>query len=188
MTTGESVPPKPLSRPIALADVTADGVTVEIVAAEAERAALAETCELIAIASLGASLVVSPWAKVGIRVTGQVHAKITQPCVVTLEPVVTTVDEPVDVRLAPSTESRRFHRPLLIDGAIVLDPEGDDPPDFFDGNIIDLGAIVAEFFVLGIEPYPRKPGVDFDPGNLGLADEAAATVSTFAALAKLKRD
>ena len=26
---------------------------------------------------------------------------------------------------------------------------------------IDLGALTAEFFALGLDPYPRKPGVEF---------------------------
>lgn len=28
---------------------------------------------------------------------------------------------------------------------------------------IDLGALTAEFLALGLDPYPRKPGVDFEP-------------------------
>ena len=29
-----------------------------------------------------------------------------------------------------------------------------------DGKI-DLGALAAEFFALGLDPYPRKPGAEF---------------------------
>ena len=42
---------------------------------------------------------------------------------------------------------------------------------------IDLGAVVAEFLALGLDPYPRKPGVDFD-----FKDPADAEMSPFAAL------
>ena len=45
----------------------------------------------------------------------------------------------------------------------------------------DLGAIAAEFLLLGIDPYPRKPGAEFAQP----AQEGAAT-TPFAALAKLK--
>ena len=34
------------------------------------------------------------------------------------------------------------------------------PDEIMDGQI-DLGALAAEFLVLGLDPYPRKPGADF---------------------------
>jgi hypothetical protein len=48
--------------------------------------------------------------------------------------------------------------------------------------VVDLGAIASEFLILGIDPYPRKPGVVFEP-NL----EREAGASPFAALAALKK-
>jgi hypothetical protein len=42
-------------------------------------------------------------------------------------------------------------------GEIVLDAEGDDSPETFEGDSIDVGAL-AEEFSLGIDPYPRKDG------------------------------
>jgi hypothetical protein len=33
----------------------------------------------------------------------------------------------------------------------------DEPDPVIDGKI-DLGALAAEFFALGLDPYPRKPG------------------------------
>ena len=36
-----------------------------------------------------------------------------------------------------------------------------EPPDEIVNGQIDLGALTAEFLVLGLDPYPRKPGVDF---------------------------
>ncbi len=39
---------------------------------------------------------------------------------------------------------------------------GEDPPDPIIDGKIDLGALAAEFFALGLDPYPRKPGVAVD--------------------------
>jgi hypothetical protein len=50
-----------------------------------------------------------------------------------------------------------------------------------DGTV-DLGAIASEFLVLGIDPYPRKPGVDFAQPQQG---EAAGR--PFAALGALMK-
>jgi hypothetical protein len=53
----------------------------------------------------------------------------------------------------------------------------DDPDPVIDGKI-DLGSLTAEVFALGLDPYPRKPGVELvAPAEQALAD------SPFAALA-----
>jgi uncharacterized metal-binding protein YceD (DUF177 family) len=111
-----------------------------------------------------------------------VTADVVQPCVVTLEPVSGRVDEVIEVRLAPAAEADRFKPSTNEAGEIVIDLD-DEIPDFYEGGTIDVGAIAAEFFVLGLDPYPRKPGIAFDP----LPDPDKAAVSPFAKLAVLKR-
>jgi hypothetical protein len=54
-------------------------------------------------------------------------------------------------------------------------------PEPLVGGKVDLGAIATEFLILGLDPYPRKPGAVFDP-----PPEDRASDSPFAALAKLK--
>ena len=58
----------------------------------------------------------------------------------------------------------------------------DAPEPLVDGRI-DLGAIAIEFLMLGIDPYPRKPGVAFEPPK---SDSDGA--HPFAALAALRKD
>ena len=101
-----------------------------------------------------------------------VQADITQICVVTLEPFDSTVDEEVEVDFAePEGMPAEHLRPTMHDY---------EPPDEIVNGQIDLGALTAEFLALGLDPYPRKPGVAFEVGD-GDRDE-----SPFAALAKLK--
>ena len=91
--------------------------------------------------------------------TGAVHGELTQTCVVSLEPFEATVDEAVDVRFAPEQEegsARGAARETL--SLSLADEDGPDP--VIDGKI-DLGALTAEFFALGLDPYPRKPGAEF---------------------------
>ena len=52
-----------------------------------------------------------------------------------------------------------------------------EPDPIVDGKI-DLGALTAEFFALGLDPYPRKPGVSFES-----PEQPEASVSPFSALA-----
>ena len=43
------------------------------------------------------------------------------------------------------------------------DAEDADIPDPLVGGRIDFGALTAEFLALGLDPYPRKPGIAFEP-------------------------
>ncbi len=52
------------------------------------------------------------------------------------------------------------------------------------GNAVDLGLIATEFFILGIDPYPRKPGVAFE----GPKTAADPTSRPFAGLAALQKN
>ena len=60
--------------------------------------------------------------------------------------------------------------------------EAEDPPEALRDGVIDLGAVATEFLLLGIDPYPRKPGAVFDAPPAG--DPAS---HPFAALAALKK-
>ena len=58
-----------------------------------------------------------------------------------------------------------------------------EPPEPLIGGEVDLGAIVTEFLMLGIDPYPRKEGAEFEPP----ARHEDASEHPFAALAALKK-
>lgn len=180
-----------LSRPFILADVAPDGTRKRVVATPEERAALARDLDMPGIARLEAELVIRPWARHGFRVTGTVAADVTQTCVVTLEPVDQSLAETIDLKLVPASEAKRYEPKRNADGEIELDVTAEDPPDVLDGPTVDLGRIVEEHFVLGLDPYPRKPGVSFEAA-IGAAKAAEtepdAPPTPFAALSRLKKD
>jgi len=148
---------KPFSRVARVDALPPEGQTVTIEATSVEREALASFFELPAIAALTATLRLEPWGRGGARVTGAVHGELTQICVVSLEPFPATVDEAVDVRFAPHAAADS--KPPVAKETLSL---ADDEPDPVIDGKIDLGALAAEFFALGLAPYPRKPGVTFD--------------------------
>lgn len=163
--TPESV--GPLSRPIAVDQLPPEGVEAMVEATPEERAALAQDFKLPAIHRLEGRFRLTG-SSARIHVAGQVSASITQICVVSLDPFDSVVEEEVAVDfVAPDA------------GSVARDP--DDGPDELTDGRIDLGSLTAEFLALGLDPYPRKPGVDFefDAGPDG-------TGSPFAALGKLK--
>ncbi|HEX8662602.1 MAG TPA: DUF177 domain-containing protein [Beijerinckiaceae bacterium] len=167
--TPESV--GPLSRPISVEHLPEGGVEVVVEATPEERAALAQDFKLPAIHALEGRFRLTGTPR-RVRVTGVVKARVEQVCVVTLEPFEDLIEEEVEVDFAGSRA-----------GASPAEAEGPDyePPDEIAGGHIDLGALTAEFLVLGLDPYPRKPGAAFSYEGDGDPAE-----SPFAALKGLK--
>lgn len=155
----------PLSWPLAVSKIPAEGLDVEVTADEAALAALAAANEVEAVKSLKARFELKPLRRDGVTVRGRLEAVATRLCVVSLEPFDETVQEEIDLRLAP-------------DG--TGDPTNDDDPDPLEGDVVDLGAIASEFFTIGLDPHPRKPGVAFEQ-----PDDPDGSGSPFAALKKL---
>lgn len=166
--------------------VSANPVQVHVEADEREKAGLAEIWNVEAVNRLSADLQIARWKKDGIRIKGHVSGEIVQACVVTLEPVVSTIDQEVDQIFVP--EGSKLAR-IVLDGAgeMVLDPDGPDLPEPFVGDTIDAGALIAEFAALDIDPYPKKEGVSF-AGHIESKPEADRKPSPFAALKDWKKD
>jgi hypothetical protein len=173
--------PPPLSRPLSLAETPPEGLEIEIVATEAERAALAELNGLPAIMSFGAKLRARRWRGDGLDVEGELRARIRQTCVLTLEEFDSEIVEPIEMRFAPPREAPRVSRRRGEEEPVAVEHDalGEDPPDPLIGGVVDLGAVSSEFLTLALDPYPRKPGAEFvEPAP----EAAGATASPFARL------
>jgi Large ribosomal RNA subunit accumulation protein YceD len=137
------------------------GLPVVIDADARQRAALASEHELLSVESYRAELLVEPWKRNGVKVSGRVRADITQACIVTLDPVEANIDESVDALFLPE-QSKLGRQGFDGGGEILLDAEGPDSPETFSGDAIDVGALAEQFFGLAIDPYPRKQGVSLE--------------------------
>ena len=179
MTRPSIQPIGPLSRRFDIASVREGGTAVRVESTEAERVALATECELPGIDALDAELRVRRDGATGFRVTGSLKARIRQVCVVTLEEFASDLSEPVDVRFAPAAEVEALEVAQAARPAAQDDEVEPDLPDPIVAGRIDLGALTAEILVLGLDPYPKKPGVAFAEPEAETPDEAA---SPFAAL------
>ncbi len=160
--------------PVAVEDVAETGEHVDLVADAETRGAVARTAGLRELPRLQATFDVSRYGAGGLRVVGRVSATVGQSCVVTLEPLTNQVDEEVNLFFVPPVAA--------IEKADVANANGDDPEPLI-GGLIDLGALATEFLILGLDPYPRKPGAIFEPPH-----QAAPEESPFAALAAFKQD
>lgn len=172
-------PVVPWSVPVAVDDIPEHGLHIEIDAPAAVRAQVLALAEgLSTLHDLTSLSAVFDLTRGGskVHVTGHVRAKVGQTCVVTLEPMESSIDETVDLTFAPTAAGAG--EPV---GEIELRPH-EDPPEPLARGMIDLGTLATEFLVLGIDPYPRKSGVEFAPVTVG--EDAP---KPFAALEALKK-
>lgn len=167
------------SYPVIVDEIPIDGLDVRIAADAATLKALAKADDVPNIASLEAIFHLSPKLGQRINVTGEMRATVTQICVVTLEPFDSDIVETIDVDFAPPEMVQDdFSGPPGEEALLTPDP----PDPIIDGKI-DLGALAAEFMALGLDPYPRKPGVNFE-APAGVPEAGAE--SPFSVLNKLK--
>lgn len=175
----------PVSRPVTVSILPSSGFDLDIEASEQERAALAKVHGLEAVERFEADVELKRWRKDGVRVKGLIKADVVQNCVVTLEPVLQHMDVPFEAVFLP--DGSRLSRPLDEDGAMLVDPDGPDLPETFEGGVIDAGAVAEEFFELAIDPYPRKEGVELPPEAAPSDEpESDARENPFAKLSALR--
>jgi Large ribosomal RNA subunit accumulation protein YceD len=169
----------PWSAPVALHQVPETGRPVELVPDEATRAAVAEVVGVRALPRLEASFDVVRQGRDGLHVTGRVSATVGQTCVVTLEPIENEIEEAIDLVFVPDAAAEIPEDvPPASGRSRVADEDGPEP---LIGGVVDLGVIATEFLTLGIDPHPRKSGVEFT-----VPAAADDTPKPFAALAALK--
>ena len=174
------------SYPVKVGHISANPVTVRISADPADLQRLSGQWQVPEVRSFKAEVSLGRWKRDGVRVRGHVSAAIVQDCVVTLEPLEQQIEEDFDAVFLPEN-SRLASRMLDGNGEMFLDPEGPDLPDTFTGDSIDIGAVVAEFAALAIDPYPRKQGQDY-ADRIESDPASDKKPSPFAVLQGLKRD
>ena len=153
---------------LAVETVPDSGLEMSICASEDERIALAAQCGLAAVQSFVAAFHVRKQGPGRFKVSGLLQARVIQTCVVSLEPFETEIHSDIGVDFAPSA------------GPLGASLSQDDPPDPIINGQIDLGALAAEFLVLNLDLYPRKPGAVFAEAEAGA--EPSGKNSPFAVL------
>jgi hypothetical protein len=147
----------PVSFPANVMRLPQKGMPITIEADETQRAGLASGHQLVSVEGWKAELLVSPWKRNGVKVSGHVDADITQQCIVTLEPLQAHISEEISAIFFPEG-SKLGREGFHAAGEVHLDVAGPDSPETFFGETIDVGALAEEFFALAIDPYPRKEG------------------------------
>lgn len=169
----------PYSQPVQVFSVKSD--TNLILRPDAEtRARIARFAGLHALPAFKAEMLMKPRHDGSVQVTGQLEADVEPICVVSLEPFADHVSEAIEATFSPDDVIAK-----LVENLTAEDDEGSEGtpelPDPIVNGAIDPAALAVEFLILGLDPYPRKPGIDFP--DLKVGEEA---ISPFAALRALK--
>jgi uncharacterized metal-binding protein YceD (DUF177 family) len=153
---------------------------IDLTADTALREQLAQQLEVDQLRKLTFKGTLAALGKTDWALSGHIGATVVQPCVVTLEPVVTRIEESV-------------HRQYLSDWQDPEEAEVEMPEDDTSealGTEINVLATLTEALSLAIPAYPRAEGaalgalVHAEPGVEPLNED---TVRPFAGLADLKK-
>jgi len=166
----------PISHPYELGRLSLAGDEVVLAPTEEERQRIAEWSDVDRVDSFTARIDLRKITPTRYAFDVDLVADIVQSCVVTLEPVRTHLE-------------RKFSRDLLLTQApqhvakeIDVVPVGEDGQEEITNLRYDLAGPVLEELALAIDPYPRAPGVAFEPPP----DPDKAESHPFAALERLK--
>jgi Large ribosomal RNA subunit accumulation protein YceD len=174
-------PADPWRVPVVVAQIPDTGLHRAIEASDAARAAMAEIAGLREVLSASASFDLKLKSNGRVHVTGEVHGRIGQTCVVTLDPIENEIDEAVDLMFAPPEQIPTLA--ALVDEAAQSEAEEvPDPPEPIVNGVIDLGRLATDILFLAIDPYPRKVDAVFEAPK-EIADPSA---HPFAALKALR--
>lgn len=168
---------QPLNWTHRVAEIAEAGLQQTRTTTEAEREALAQALDVLSCDDVKASYKVRPLGHGRYRVSGDVSARLTQQCVVTLEPVVQDLEESFDVEFWPAESL-----PASTETEVEVLTAAEIEP--IDHGLIDAGRIIFETLSAGLDPYPRKPNAEFAWKDENGTDHA--TGGPFAGLSKLK--
>lgn len=157
-----------------LGGIGPEPVTRHIKANAAECAELAAVFGLPGIAALEGVFTLKHERGGVIGADLELRASVTQICVVTLEEFGARIAEDAVLRFVPASKLR--------DGEdVVVDAETLEGPDEipYAGEVIDLGAVLAEQLALALDPYPRKPGAKLPEGLLDEPETPFAALLPF---------
>jgi hypothetical protein len=163
----------------AVQDIPEDGLEVERSASPEEREAVARALDLPGCRSLTARYALMPRGGGHVQLSGTVRAEVEQSCVVTLEPLLNEVQESFSVDYWPEGDM-----PEPSGGEVDISDQPDLEPIV--AGHIEVGSVVFQAVANGIDLFPRKPGVTFEPPTPPGSDDASHPAGPFAALAKMK--
>ncbi|MEM1020771.1 MAG: hypothetical protein AAGJ09_09825 [Pseudomonadota bacterium] len=143
----------------------------EAAATADEMAALAKRFDVKALSNVTLKLDIAPHS-FGYRITGTISAVASQTCVITQKPLENRVLGDIDYLAVTQDDD--------LDLDTLEESFGIAEAERFEGDVLDLGELAAQYLGLAIDPFPRARGAHID------SDIAAQKHSPFSVLSQLK--
>ncbi len=172
----------PLSRLLKVDEIK-DGASGLIEATRTEMGEIAGMLDLRGLEGLGMTYRLTRTGARRFRLKGALKGKVTQTCVVSLEPIESHLDVPVEAEFWP-WEMIAAHEEGEVEHKSAATSDWPEPIN--DGKI-DLGSIIYETLATALDPYPKKEGVSFAWSEGAETPGPKTKTSPFAALGALKR-
>jgi uncharacterized metal-binding protein YceD (DUF177 family) len=172
----------PLSRQLKIDEIR-DGASGSIEATKTEMAEIAQLLDLPGLDDLVMTYRLSRAGTGRFRLKGDLKARVTQTCIVSLEPVESNLDVPVEAEFWPAEMIAAHEEDAEEHGSAALA----DWPEPIDDGRIDLGPILYETLATSLDPYPKMEGVSFQWSEGSEMPGLEEKTSPFAALGALKR-
>ena len=142
------------------AEIPEAGLRQTRAATEAERAQVATALDVVSCESIEAEFTIRAMGKGHYRLAGKVAARLTQSCVVTLDPLSQRAEGTFDVEFWPAAElPQGGEEEVEALSAAEIEP--------IEHGRIDVGRIVYETLSAALDPYPRKAGAEIRPRRTG---------------------
>ena len=126
------------------------GVDIDIAPDAEARAALAADLGILGIGDLRLTGRLQPEGRQDFRLDARMRAEVDQACVVTLAPVRSVIEEPVQ---------RRFLAEMPAPSGDEVEMPEDDSAEPL-GSVIDLWGMLREALLLALPPYPRAAAAE----------------------------
>lgn len=163
------------SRKIRIDRTRGGDLNEQMEASEPECRLVAERLGLERVSSLRARLTVRAGMGSSLyQVEGTADAEVTQMCAVSGQPFESSVTAQI--------------RALFSEAEILAEDEADsswDDVEAVEDGMVDLGELAVQHISLALDPYPRKPGVEWAASS---AQEDERPPSPFAVLSTLRKE
>ncbi|TAH37626.1 MAG: DUF177 domain-containing protein [Alphaproteobacteria bacterium] len=165
---------------IAVSEIPPQGRTMHFESTVEERIAIAARAKIPDVDSFAIELQLQflPQSHI-LEIKGFGRAKITQVCVVTLEPFEAELNFDFDCQCLESERAKKWNNEMDS----VEDYAQGGFEEVIDGKV-DIGEIAVQEFILALDPYPHKPGARAD---LDAANQASGEDNPFSVLKSLKK-
>ena len=147
---------QPIKLALSTKEIQKQGLKKQVTLDETQRQTLETSLEIRSFSHFIADLQIIPLPKERFQLQGNLIATFKQISALSLEPVEMQMNENFITQFWPIEQNNRSISPELdLDYA-------DEMIEFYEGDTLDIGQVVYEYFVISLEQFPRAKGEKFD--------------------------